>query len=267
MTLILNNALRYLLTILVVACSLASCAQSSPLYQPQTDTLTVALGDSTITILKHTYDAPRDYLFLQLHDNETAGEEAAIQYLQQHGGVLLSLENNKERNVNFKMGGKSFTFDPNRIFTPVGLEATLQKGGGSTPEAFAEVQKLAASILRQLPDTALIVAIHNNTDAAFSASSYLHDTTYQKDAANLFLSDEWDVDDFFLTTEKALFDSLAQLEYNVVLQDNVGATDDGSLSVYFGKKGVRYVNVEAEHGKVALQFKMIEALLNIRRKK
>ena len=92
--------------------------------------------------------------FLQLHDNETAGEEAAIQYLQQHGGVLLSLENGKATKCNFNVERQLFTFDPNRIFTPTGLHATLQKfGGGSTPEAFAAVENLARAILMQLlPD-------------------------------------------------------------------------------------------------------------------
>lgn len=260
-------SLRYLLTMLLFTCSLASCAQRAHLFQPVVDTLSVPLGDTTITLLKSTYNAPRDYLFLQLHDNETAGEEAAIQYLQKNGGVLLSLENGKERNVSFKLAGQSFTFDPNRIFTSVGLQATLERFGGSTPEAIAQVEGLAQTILLYLPDTALIVAIHNNTDEAFSALSYRNDTTYQKDAAGLFISDEWDVDDFFLTTEKNLFDSLAQLEYNVVLQDNANAADDGSLSVYFGRKGVRYVNVEAEHGMVKMQLRMIEALLNIGRRR
>jgi hypothetical protein len=259
--------LRYLLTILLFTCSLASCAQGSAPFQPVTDTLSVALGDSSITLLKSTYGTQRDFLFLQLHDNETAGEEAATKYLKQNGGVFISIENNKERNVSFQLNGQRFTFDPNRIFTPVGLQATLEKLGGSTPEAIAEVQGLAQSILHHLPDSVLIIAIHNNTDEAFSALSYRIDTSYQRDAAALFISDEYDVDDFFLTTEQDLYDSLTRLEYNVVLQDNLNAADDGSLSVYFGKKGVRYINVEAEHGKVEMQLKMIEALLNITRRK
>lgn len=254
--------MRYLLIFLLLGTTLCSCAQGCQPLQPQTDTILVNLGDRPVKLLKSTYGAPQGYTFLQLHDNEATGEEAAIQYLQRYGGVLLTIENNGERNMSFTLNGQTFTFDPNRIFTPGGLQATIQKFGTSTPEAIAAVEGLARTLLQHLPDATLIVAVHNNTDEAFSAISYRNDTTYQKDAAALFISDEFDVDDFFLTTEKDIYDCLAGLEYNVVLQDNLQAADDGSLSVYYGRKGVRYVNVEAQHGNLKMQYKMIEDLLN-----
>jgi hypothetical protein len=34
-------------------------------------------------------------------------------------------------------------------------------------------------------------------------------------------------------------------------------TDDGSLSVYCGKLGIPYVNVEAQHGHLVRQLKML----------
>ena len=129
------------LLILLLASTLTSCAQGGKALQPQIDTLSIQLGDRAVTLLKSTYGTPQPYTFLQLHDNETTGEEAAIKYLQQNGGVLLSIENNRERNVSFCLNGQTFTFDPNRIFTPTGLAATLQKFAQPTAEAITEVQK------------------------------------------------------------------------------------------------------------------------------
>ena len=219
------------------------------------------LGDSQIVFKKSIYNDSTPYVFLQLHDNEVTAEEAAHQYLQQAGGVLLSIENKGTRNISFTIGSQVYTFDPNRIFTPAGLQATLERLGNSSPEAVAAVKGLADSILQHLPDSSLIIAVHNNTDEAFSIASYQTDTTYLRDAAAVYTNAAHDVDDFFLTTNSTLFQQLAALNYNVVLQDNAGATDDGSLSIYLGKKGLRYVNVEAEHNHGAFQLLMIEALL------
>jgi D-alanyl-D-alanine dipeptidase len=50
---------------------------------------------------------------------------------------------------------------------------------------------------------------------------------------------------------------------NVVLQDNRQVTDDGSLSVYCGKWGIPYVNVEAQHEHLEQQLQMLKVLLRI----
>ncbi len=65
--------------------------------------------------------------------------------------------------------------------------------------------------------------------------------------------------DFILTTEKAFFNYLKQKKLNVVLQ-HPRPYDDGSLSVYAGKKKIRYINVEALHGHLDEQVRMLEAL-------
>lgn len=256
--------LRHLIILFLCSLSLASCAQSDSAtgnIKPVIETITVPLGDGQLVLKKWTFGEPQSYLFLQLHDNEATAEEAVIGFLQQHGGVLLSVENGGNRNVSFHFQKDSFVFDPNRIFTTEGRTATLQRLGKSSPEADSAVAKLAQAILQQLPDTALIIAVHNNTDASFSTTSYQRDSTYQKDAAAVHVNTAHDADNFFLTTEKAIYHKLVQLNYNVILQDNVNATNDGSLSVYFGKKGIRYVNVEAQHGHRSFQLQMIQDLL------
>ena len=251
--------MQYLIVIFTYVLSLAACPQ--PKAKPQVEKLYFPLGDTELVFTKTVYKSGGDTIFLQLHDNELTAEASAIEYIQEAGGVLLSIENGGNRNVSFTLNNQSYTFDPNRIFTPTGLQATLERLGNHSPEAMAAVTQLADSILKHILDYALIIAVHNNTNEAFSISSYASDTTYQRDAAAVHTNAAHDIDNFFLTTEKSLYDVLVKLNYNTVLQDNERATDDGSLSVYMGRKGVRYINVEAEHGHHSFQLQMITDLL------
>jgi len=249
----------YLLFLFCYVLSLSACPQKQS--QPDVQKLFFPVGDKNLVFTKTVYAGTGNAFFLQLHDNEVTAEEAALEYIKQNGGVLLSIENEGNRNVSFTLGNQSYTFDPNRIFTPVGLEATLQRLSKATPEAMAAVTQLADSILKYLPPSALVIAVHNNTNQGFSISSYISDTTYQRDAAAVHTNAAHDVDNFFLTTDKTLYDEVVTKNYNIILQDNVNATDDGSLSVYLGKKGVPYINVEAELGHLQFQLQMITDLL------
>ncbi|MBK8927556.1 MAG: hypothetical protein IPM74_17060 [Crocinitomicaceae bacterium] len=71
-----------------------------------------------------------------------------------------------------------------------------------------------------------------------------------------------DPDDFIFTTDKNLYDHLSQLPVNIILQDNDNCKDDGSLSVYCGRKGIPYVNIEAEYGHLTEQVKLIEMVVS-----
>jgi hypothetical protein len=43
------------------------------------------------------------------------------------------------------------------------------------------------------------------------------------------------------------------------------ATDDGSLSIYYGKKNLVYINIETQKGNLDEQVKMLSAVFNILR--
>ena len=45
-----------------------------------------------------------------------------------------------------------------------------------------------------------------------------------------------------------MFKRIKKQGFNVILQNSVNATDDGSLSIYYGKKDLVYVNIETEKG-------------------
>jgi hypothetical protein len=66
-----------------------------------------------------------------------------------------------------------------------------------------------------------------------------------------------DKDDFYFVTDYQILDKLCIGQYHVVMQDNAMMTDDGSLSVYCGRLGIPYVNVEAQHGHLFRQMKML----------
>ena len=63
-----------------------------------------------------------------------------------------------------------------------------------------------------------------------------------------------------MTTEENYFDNIKRLGFNVVLQNNMKVTDDGSLSVYCGKQRIPYINVEAENGHLTEQKEMLAAI-------
>ena len=56
---------------------------------------------------------------------------------------------------------------------------------------------------------------------------------------------------------------MADKGYNSIWQDNVHVRKDGSLSVYCGEKGKRYINIETEHGKFDQYAEMLGKLLAI----
>jgi hypothetical protein len=82
----------------------------------------------------------------------------------------------------------------------------------------------------------------------FSVNSFLPGKVRERDAKSLYINKEEDPDDIFLTTDSVLDQRLADDKYNTIYQDNENAKKDGSLSIYCGEKGIRYVNCETEHG-------------------
>jgi hypothetical protein len=212
-------------------------------------------------------------LMLNLHENESTSVEAAQRYLETSDMAdrirLVALRHDGERNVTFMAKGETFRFDPNRMFSDVGARASIVALSDTvdapdptvgTPLARTLAQRVGE--IGRLAQTPYIVALHNNTDANYQSTSYLPDSVYADEAAEVSINPERDPDDFFFVTERALFDQLAALGFNVVLQAPAGeATDDGSLSVYAGANRIGYVNVEAQHGHLAEQTEMLEALM------
>lgn len=203
-------------------------------------------------------------VFFNLHDNENTSVAAAKIFIEKAGGTVVELRHDGGREVKFQIGKKTFRFDPNRIFTLDGIKNTLGEKNEAAAQILA-VDTFAKELFeRFLKDEAVVVALHNNTNGGgLTVKSYEKGGRYEKDAARVFVNPARDEDDFFFVTQESHFEAIRKKGFNVVLQDNANVTDDGSLSVFCGKRNIPYINVEAEHGHLKEQLEMLEILPEI----
>jgi hypothetical protein len=225
----------------------------------------IKLGDGTVDVCvsKRGSEAPA-FVYFNMHDNENTSVGAARIAINRHGGRLVEIRSTGRRNIDFSLGGKKYTFDPNRIFTDEGIRKTLAEHGPYSAEAHKETARFANQLIKDyFIDAKLVIAAHNNTEAEYSIHSYYPGGEYEKDAAEVFVNKGYDADDFFFVTDAAHYEILVAAGFNVALQDNKNVVDDGSFSVYCGRNNIKYINVEAEHGHLFEQVQMIESLRTI----
>jgi hypothetical protein len=185
--------------------------------------------------------------------------------LPTRAGRLVELRHRGTRNIVFHVGSERFECDPNRIFTASGIRQTLENLSRWDASSQHAVEIFSAKLLQvySLDTVRAVVALHNNTEDSYSAKSYVEGQELTNDAAEVHLEDGKDTDDFFFVTEKTFFHALQAKQFNVVLQDNLAVTDDGSLSVYCGQQDITYINIEAQHGHLKEQKAMIRALFDV----
>ncbi len=227
------------------------------------------IGSSTITYQNTCFGKnDSDVVFINVHENENTSVKAAKVVLGSAKRYCVNqLQFRNMRFITFMHKGKSFTIDPNRIYTAKGALATLKKNShGYADEIFLAAQKLVTTLGENytsqfVDDKKLVVALHNNTNGEpLSIISYKSGSE-ANNAVAVNMNLQQDPDDFFFTTDLSVFNFLKQKGFNVALQDNEKVIDDGSLSVYAGKKKIPYINIEAQVGHIAEQKKMIEAVL------
>ena len=233
--------------------------------QVQKDVKTYRLGNKKIKIIKYDLEGP-GVVWFNMHDDENTSVRAAKKTLRKGDGILAELKHPGGRNIRFRLRGETYAFDPNRIYTPAGRKATLEKFGRYSPQADSLVAGFSALITDSLLQGAkIVIALHNNTRGKYSILRYLPGEMYEKDASKVFVHPAMDPDDFFYVTDSLIFEKLKERNQNVLLQNNDSVTDDGSLSVYCGKKGIPYVNIEAQRGHKRVQMQMIETLKEVLR--
>ena len=224
------------------------------------------VGDARIDVVATTFPAmaePVKVAFVSVHDDEQTAVEAAGDVLRDLGGRLVELRHTGDREVAFRLGGTEHRIDPNRIFTPAGRKATLTALSNWSQPADDVVAAFADELLSTLAidDIDVIVALHNNTPDRYTAANYAPGGSLAADAAKVNLRPGGDADDFFFVTDTGLFDALADRGHSVILQNEATVADDGSLSVWSGRMGIPYVNVEAEHGHRTEQAAMLRDLV------
>ena len=236
---------------------------SSPGITVSEKTIFYKLAQNIIPIKIQQYGDRTDLVFIKLHDDEFTSVEATKRILESEGGLLIEIENKSQRNIRFKFGNSFYSVDPNRIFSKEGIKKSMDELGKTNIYALNEVEKFGQRIIQLIPETAnCVIALHNNTPDQFSVIEYSVGNKRSADTKKIYINNEQDPDDFFLTTDQQLYEKLADLGYNSVLQDNKNCLEDGSLSVYCGKNRIRYVNCETEHGKIEQYFLMIQSILN-----
>lgn len=257
MTVLRKIRLLLLLTALAVGQIFSQAAPANNQKYKVTESVeTLKIGKTDIRLVTHktTKNAP---IYFRPHENEATSSLAVRTILPRYGGTFIELKSKGERFVKFELGNKSYTFDPNRIFTRQGIEKTL---GNPEPEARQEVEKFVERLFaKHLTDRNLLVAVHNNTDGG-GLSMETYKKASKSEIAEIFINPARDIDDFFFVTDAEHFKFLKEKEFNVVLQNNETAEDDGSLSIYSGKRGISYINVESQHGHLQEQIEMLEVL-------
>jgi len=216
------------------------------------------LGETKITAQIHQNKSARPTM-LNVHDDEDTAVDAGKLNILESGGRVIELAHSGERLITFALDGKKYSFDPNRIFSEAGIEATLKEHGSYSNEAHLEIGNFAEEYLRRfaLDQEPVIITLHNTVVGIFSVHSFLKAGYLASNAAAVHVSEQQSKFDFFYVTEREFFDYLKQLDFNVVLQNNLTVTEDGSMSVYFSRKGIPYINIEAEVSHLKNQVKLL----------
>jgi len=256
--------------ILLLICSwisiLCFSQNDSSLFTPVITSYYFAWGKDSTKILLSQYGSRNRLVIIHLHDDEISSAEAAKKILSRTGGLLIELENNGKRMVSFKKGGKKFQFDPNRIFTAKGRSQNLHYLNKTvTPAAISSVKAFAKFVVQRIPKSVVtLIAVHNNQNGNYSINSY-KPGSYSKDVLKWYKNPKRDPDNFFIVNNNEMFKGIKKQGFNAVLQNSMKATDDGSLSIYYGKKNLVYINIETQKGNLDEQVKMLSAVFNILR--
>lgn len=211
-----------------------------------------------------------NWAFFAPHENENVANAYVIEQIEQHGGVFVILRQEGKRLIHLDIEPFQVKIDPNRIFTEQGrrkniikLNPKLRLNTYVFHRAMRRSAALAQLIVNNLGSTdpsRTWVAIHNNTQGYQGDKKHgIGDISIQKYQNRLaqgaqFLiavsEHQGDEDDLFFVTEQDDFRALQQGGWNAVLQHPQVVTnpkeDDGSMSVYAQKQGIRYINIEAE---------------------
>lgn len=199
---------------------------------------------------KHVKLPHRRYLLI--HGNEETARQVLVEHIKSRRATSYIIES-KTRDVPVDEG----KIDPNRMFSRFGAEANLKR---LNPEWKPEQLKETLDMLDRerehllhalLPGgSELLVALHNNGEGySVETEAPISDQKSLKQPENPHA--------FFLCTDPGDYEILAVSPYNVVLQQHVRASDDGSISRRAAARQQRYVNLEVREGEADRQREML----------
>lgn len=245
------NLITLLSFIIIIQCYVYSCKEVCH-DRAGLEGLTskdIYIGDTKVKVMSY-YNPIGEFSnlsFLNLHENENTSVVAARSLAHLKGGRVIWIDHGGERLISFKLKNVTYRFDPNRIYTKLGIELTLKQYGPYSKEAANEVEKFVEFIINyyDLYKKNPAIAIHNNSPS-YSAIDYLPGHIYEKEALDVYICKDSEPRNFFMVTDKRHHLLLKENGYNSVLQTGPqNLTDDGSLSVYCAFNNIKYINVEA----------------------
>ncbi len=260
-------------------------------------TQTLLLGETEVKINIYENSGAR-ITFFAPHFNERIALQTAKEFVDKNGGRLIEVESLNEkgkasRYLNFNFEEKSYSIDPNRIYTENGRNCGVQYEINAVVKNFADnlLQIIFAPDGKNLREGEnFIVAVHNNTDVAakpkeekaadLTAHAFLKtsDTeslthgAFEEQAEGVYLSnEEEDADNFVFLSNAKYVSHFAELGFNIVIQKSARrlqtkkcSLDDGSLSVYSALNSIQYICLEADAiSGAARQKQMFEAVYAI----
>lgn len=241
---------------LLFATTLILCGCTTPKSRKQF----FRLGDTTLTVRVLHQGNPSPTM-VNVHDDENTSVRAGKAVLQESDGRLIELTHSGHRHVAFQLQGETYRFDPNRIFTDAGIRSTLTRQGKYSEAAHSAVRQFATEFIEAyaLNRQPVIIALHNTDGRGLSINSYQTNRPLNTAAAKVHESASRNPGDFFYVTDERFFTWLQARDFNVMLQDNANVPDDGSMSVYFARLGIPYLNIEAHNDHLTEQTIMVRA--------
>ena len=246
----------------------------SALAATQKTTQRFSLGETEIKINLYE-NTGSNVTFFSPHHNEQIARNLAREFVEKNGGRLVEIESfddkgRPSRYLNFKIGSKTFSLDPNRIFTDNGRSCDALPA-----EIDLLVKDFADKLLKVIfadgkglrSGENFIVAVHNNTDVDskeehakptdLNALAFVKTAghgAFQSQAEGAFLSNmENDSDNFIFLSSAKYLGFFVEKSFNVVVQKSANKlnskgcnVDDGSLSVFTAQNNIQYICLEAD---------------------
>ena len=222
-----------------------------------------------LEVVGNVSDYPK-WSFFAPHENENVANKYVSEQIIKNDGIFVILRQDGKRLLHLDIDPFTVKIDPNRIFTKEGRRKNIIKHNPklrTNTYVFHRAKRLSAALAEFIVDTMggidssrTWVAIHNNTHGYLGDNKQgignISIEQYQQKFAKgaTFIkavsTQAGDEDDLFFVTEQLDFNAMQQSGWNAVLQHPRVVTDpsedDGSLSVYAQKLGIRYINIEAE---------------------
>jgi hypothetical protein len=221
------------------------------------------LGATKVVFFEHKLPTKGKVIVLNVHEDEVTSIETLFAHSALEPFDFFYLKHQGTRRIQFELDQEFFSVDPNRIFTKKGRKMTLKDGGNYSKKASKEVKKFAKEICKRLDGFSVVIALHNNSDVNYTIKSYLPSGEEAQNTKAIHINPTAIADDFIYTTERNFFEQFKALDINVILQDNKRYVNDGSLSVYCGKRGIPYINIETEIGHFEAQMTLLSATFKI----